>query len=144
MSTRKEKAKPQLVSVQKEYINKYVHRNHPDDIATSQPQDMYPLNMSSQELRTYRLRYLNPSHLLSPDVKSFYSYMLETPLGSQTESERLNEMRKRDNLYEFRTKDDLKYNVADHWRGMGVKESEVILGLCYKQGRGKFGVKFDR
>lgn len=149
MSTRSSQKQkpPYVVPVQKEYVNKYVHNNHPDNFLEKEAIDFS--TFSAQELRDYRMRFLNPSHQLSPDMMTFQGYLLQNnELGKRTESNRMNEQRKEENnLYDYRTKDDLRINVENHFREqVSVKESEVILDFVYKIRKedDKFRVHFDR
>lgn len=149
MSTRSSQKQkpPYVVPVQKEYVNKYVHNNHPDNFPEKEAIDFS--TFSAQELRDYRMRFLNPSHQLSPDMMTFQGYLLQNnELGKRTESNRMNEQRKEENnLYDYRTKDDLRINVENHFREqVSVKESEVILDFVYKIRKedDKFRVHFDR
>lgn len=149
MSTRSaQKPKPPyIVPIQKEYVSKYVHNNHPDNFPQKDPLDLSTLSVD--ELREYRVRYLNPSHQLSPDILTFQGSMLQNSLlGQRTESVESNEQRKCDNnLYDYRTKDDLAVNVQSHFDNqLQVKESEVIMDFVYKVRKGddQFRIHFDR
>lgn len=148
MSSRKEKAKvPNMVSLQREYVNKYVNNNHPENTPVASPMDFSDLSM--EQLRQYRLRYLNPSNQLSPDCRSFKGFLLENSvLGERTESQMVNSQRREEaNYYEYRTKDDLRFNVEQHFREqLTGKESDIIMNLAYKvrNGEDKFRVHFDQ
>lgn len=149
MSTRssQKQKQPYVVPIQKEYIAKYVHNNHPDNQPQKQTSDFS--TFSNDELREYRMRFLNPSHQLSPDVCTYQGYLLEnSELGKRTESEKNNENRKlENNLYDYRTKDDLRLNVENHFKDqLPVKESEVIMDFVYKirKSDDKFRIHFDR
>lgn len=149
MSTRSSQKQkpPYVVPVQKEYVSKYVHNNHPDNFPQKDTLDFS--TFSADELREYRVRYLNPSHQLSTDIHTFQGFLLESSeVGKRTESESVNEQRKQDNnLYDYRTKDDLVHNVEDHFKNqMTVKESEVIMDFVYKVRKedDKFRLHFDR
>ncbi|KAG0681789.1 low-affinity Fe(2+) transport protein [Pichia californica] len=138
---------PYMVPIQKEYVTKYVHNNHPDNLPEKEFTDFSSL--TREELREYRMRFLNPSHQLSPDISTFQGVLLENnELGRRTESEKINEQRKIDNnLYDFRTEDDLRINVENHFKDqLPVKESEVIMDFVYKVRKDdeKFRIHFDR
>lgn len=149
MSTRsaQKQKQPYIVPIQKDYIAKYVHNNHPDNKLAEDPFDFSTLSVD--ELREYRVRYLNPSHQLSPDEHTFQGFLCEnSELGRRTESVQTNEQRKIDsNLYDYRTKDDLEINAENHFKNqLQVKESEVIMDFVYKVRKGddKFRLHFDR
>ncbi|KAG0689870.1 hypothetical protein C6P40_004280 [Pichia californica] len=149
MSTRNSQKQkpPYMVPIQKEYVTKYVHNNHPDNLPEKEFTDFSSL--TREELREYRMRFLNPSHQLSPDISTFQGVLLENnELGRRTESEKINEQRKIDNnLYDFRTEDDLRINVENHFKDqLPVKESEVIMDFVYKVRKDdeKFRIHFDR
>jgi histone deacetylase complex subunit SAP30 len=154
MSTRNsQKPKPPyVVPVQKEYVNKYVHNNHPDNIYTTNEGRLIAdtnLNISVEQLREYRVRYLNPSHQLSPDISTFQGFLLQNnTLGERTESSKANVQRKEENnLYDYRTSDDLAINVENHIKNqLQVKESEAIVDFVYKvrSEKDKFRLRFDR
>lgn len=149
MSTRSSQKQkpPYVVPMQKEYVAKYVHNNHPDN---QPPKDTLDFStLLAEELREYRMRYLNPAHQLSPDVLTFQGFLLEnSDLGRRTESNRMNEQRKlENNLYDYRTADDLRINVENHFKEqLSVKESEVIMDFVYKVRKSddKFRIHFDR
>lgn len=136
--------------MQREYVAKYVTNNHPQQDPVrpvKAPLDFTAL--SEDELRRYRLRYLNPSNQLSPDVRSFQGFLLENNvLGERTESQQLNGQRRdQGNYYDFRTKDDLRFNVQSHFQeALSAKEQDVVVQLAYKarNGTDKFRVKFDQ
>lgn len=137
---------PNMVPLQREYVTKYVHNNHPDNVAPLSPLDFGDLSMD--QLRQYRLRYLNPGNQLSPDVRSFQGFLLENSvLGERTESQMVNSLRREEaNYYDYRTKDDLRYNVEGHFREqLTGKESDIIMNLAYKvrNGGDKFRAHFD-
>ena len=149
MSTRSSQKQkpPYVVPVQKEYIAKYVHNNHPDNTPQKETFDFSTLSLD--ELREYRVRYLNPSHLLSTDAHTFQGTLLENnELGNRTESAALNEQRKAENnLYDYRTDKDLEINAENHYKNqLQVKESEVIMNFVYKvrKDNDKFRLHFDR
>lgn len=149
MSTRSSQKQkpPYVVPIQKEYVAKYVHNNHPDNQPPREAIDFSTL--SADELREYRVRYLNPAHLLSTDAHTFQGYLLENnELGSRTESVRMNEMRKTENnLYDYRTANDLEINAENHFKTqLQAKESEVIMDFVYKVRKedDKFRIHFDR
>lgn len=138
---------PYIVPIQKEYVAKYVHNNHPDNFPEKETTDFS--TFSRDELREYRMRFLNPSHQLSPDILTFQGFLLENnKIGKRTESVKLNQQRKiENNLYDYRTDNDLRINVENHFKDqLPVKESEVIMDFVYKVRKNddKFRIHFDR
>ncbi|VEU20052.1 DEKNAAC100271 [Brettanomyces naardenensis] len=121
-----------LVPLQKEYVAKHVHSNGPQDFPVPDPMDFS--RWTEEQLRKYRELYLNPNHVISPDIKTFQGYMLEAnKLGESTESYIKNEQNADQNLYDYRTHEDLRNNVEDHFNNhLNVKESEVIVNFLYK------------
>ncbi len=121
-----------LLPLQKKYVTKYVHSNGPQDTPVQDPMDFS--NWTEDQLRKYRERYLNPNHIISPDIKTFQGYMLEeNKLGESTESYIKNEENRSQNLYDYRTREDLRNNVENHFKSdLNVKENDVIAGFLYK------------
>ncbi|GME85680.1 unnamed protein product [Ambrosiozyma monospora] len=135
-----------LIQQQKEFVLKYVHKNGPSDFPKKDPMDFS--NWSVEQLRKYRELYLNPSNIISPDVKTFQGFMLEnSKLGESTDAYIKNEMSKEQNVYDYRTNDDLRKNVEEHFNSqLNVKESEVITNFIYKVKNEdkKFRIYFDK
>lgn len=148
MSTRAEKRHRNqlLVPVQKEYVSKYVNSRGPQDFPVPDPLDFS--TWTEEQLRKYRELYLNPSNMISPDVKTFQGYMLEAnQLGESTDAFVTNEQNREQNYYDYRTHDDLRANVEQHFNNhLNVKEGDVIMNFLYKVKNEdqKFRLYFDR
>lgn len=121
-----------LLPLRKEYVAKYVNSNGPQDHPVPDPMDFS--SWTEEQLRKYRELYLNPNHIVSSDIKTFQGYMLEgTKLGESTESYLKNEQNKQANVYEYRTRDQLRNTVEDDFKNnMSVKENDVIVNFLYK------------
>ncbi|KAH3668295.1 hypothetical protein OGAPHI_002049 [Ogataea philodendri] len=135
-----------LAQQQKEFLAKYIHSNGPQDFPPKDPLDFS--DWTEEQLRKYRELYLNPSQIIVSDAKTFQGYLLEgSELGETSESYLKNEMSSGTNMYEYRTRDDLRRAVEDHFHNqLNVKESDVIMGFIYrvKNENKKFKMYFDR
>ncbi|KAG7698155.1 hypothetical protein KL930_001817 [Ogataea haglerorum] len=135
-----------LAQQQKEFLAKYIHSNGPQDFPVKDPLDFS--SWTEEQLRKYRELYLNPSQIITPDVKTLQGYMLEgSELGESSESYAKNELSSGTNMYEYRNRDDLRHAVEDHFNNqLTVKESDVIMGFIYrvKNENKKFKMYFDR
>ncbi|ODV85157.1 hypothetical protein CANARDRAFT_7806 [[Candida] arabinofermentans NRRL YB-2248] len=135
-----------LAQQQKEFLAKYIHSNGPDDFEKPGPLDFS--TWTESQLRKYRELYLTPNQMISSDTKTFQGYLLEgSQLGENSESYIKNETNKEKKVYDYRTVDDLRANVEDHFNNhLNVKESEVIMNFIYsvKNENKKFKMCFDK
>ncbi|CAI8494698.1 unnamed protein product [Pichia kudriavzevii] len=153
-SARNKQKQAYVVPVQKEYVAKYVHNNHPDNANGESQGGVF--DFSREELRNYRLKYLNTDNILTPDTHTFQGVLLggsTNRIAHETATvarEREGRAQGESGVYGTRTEGDLQSAVREHaGESLTVRESDVLVNFVYKvrreqeEGAGKFRVRFN-